>query len=50
MQLPYSMEEIMKKKALDQLSRQAETIIRPCGLFIDPDIPYLGATPDGLIA
>lgn len=38
-----------EKKALDQLSRQEKVDIRPCGLFIDPEIPYLGATPDGLI-
>lgn len=38
-----------ERKALDQLSRQAGVEIRSCGLFIDPDIPYLGATPDGII-
>ena len=38
-----------KKKTLDQLSRQAVTLIRPYELFIDPDIPYLGAIPAGLI-
>lgn len=38
-----------EKKALDQLSRQENIEIRPCGLFIDPQIPYLGATPDGLL-
>lgn len=38
-----------EKKALDQLSRQEKVDIRSCGLFIDPEIPYLGATPDGLI-
>lgn len=31
------------------LSIQVSNEIRPCGLFIDPEIPYLGATPDGLI-
>ncbi|CAG4959208.1 unnamed protein product [Colias eurytheme] len=38
-----------KKKALDQLCVQEGVEISPCGLFIDPEIPYLGATPDGLI-
>ncbi|XP_048481126.1 uncharacterized protein LOC119691926 isoform X1 [Plutella xylostella] len=37
-----------EKTALDQLAAQEAIDIRPCGLFIDPDIPYLGATPDGL--
>ncbi|CAH0731362.1 unnamed protein product, partial [Brenthis ino] len=37
-----------EKIALDQLSIQ-DVEIRPYGLFIDPEIPYLGATPDGLI-
>ncbi|KOB78717.1 hypothetical protein OBRU01_01900 [Operophtera brumata] len=39
-----------EKKALDQLARQENVQITPCGLFIDEEIQYLGATPDGLIA
>ncbi|KOB67839.1 hypothetical protein OBRU01_19204 [Operophtera brumata] len=35
--------------ALNQLSVQLNVDIQSCGLFIDPNIPYLGATPDGLI-
>lgn len=38
-----------EKLAIDQLSQQEQVIIQPCGLFIDPDLPYLGATPDGII-
>ncbi|CAK1589570.1 unnamed protein product [Parnassius mnemosyne] len=38
-----------EKKALQQLSTQEALDIRPCGLYIDPEIPYLGATPDGII-
>lgn len=35
--------------ALEQLSQQENIKIEPCGLFIDPDVPYIGATPDGLV-
>ncbi|CAB3252762.1 unnamed protein product [Arctia plantaginis] len=38
-----------EKKALQQLSTQEAVDIRHCGLYIDPEIPYLGATPDGII-
>lgn len=38
-----------EKIALDQLSQQEKVEIHPCGLYIDPDVPYLGATPDGTI-
>lgn len=34
--------------ALQQLSRQENVVISPCGLFIDVVHPFLGATPDGL--
>ncbi|CAG4958783.1 unnamed protein product [Colias eurytheme] len=40
---------VCEKIALEQLERQIGQQIRPCGLFIDPEIPFLGATPDGLI-
>lgn len=38
-----------EKQALLQLKRQENVEILPCGLFIDPVHPFLGATPDGLI-
>lgn len=38
-----------EKVAIEQLSRQENVVIRPCGLFIDQDIQFLGASPDGLI-
>lgn len=37
-----------EKIALEQLSRQENVEILPCGLYIDPDVPYFGATPDGI--
>lgn len=37
-----------EKIALSQLSIQEGINIQPCGLFIDANIPYLGATPDGI--
>lgn len=38
-----------EKQALLQLQRQENVDILPCGLFIDPIHPFIGATPDGLI-
>lgn len=38
-----------EKLALEQLSQQEKVEIHPCGLYIDPDVPYLGASPDGII-
>ncbi|KAH9637625.1 hypothetical protein HF086_007339 [Spodoptera exigua] len=35
--------------ALEQLEGQLNTKIEPCGLFIDKNLPFLGATPDGVI-
>lgn len=37
-----------KKFALEQLARHENIVIKPCGLFLDPEISFLGATPDGL--
>ena len=37
-----------EKTALKQLSCQEKVEIQPCGLFIDPKFPFLGATPDGI--
>lgn len=34
--------------AIKQLERQEKIKIEPCGLFIDAELPFLGATPDGL--
>lgn len=35
--------------ALQQLSSQENIKISECGLFIDEDYPFVGATPDGVI-
>lgn len=35
--------------ARDQLSCYLKSPINPCGLFIDQDLPFLGASPDGLV-
>lgn len=35
--------------ALQQLAIQENVTIRPCGLFVDPEYPFIGASPDGLI-
>lgn len=37
-----------EKLAIDQLSQQEKVIIQPCGLYIDPDVPYLDTKPDGI--
>lgn len=37
-----------EKIALAQLAFEQDIDINPCGLFIDKNIPYLGATPDGI--
>jgi hypothetical protein len=44
------MEEITKGMLMmmKQLSKQLNIVIEPCGLFIVKNLPYLGATPDGL--
>ncbi|XP_050679072.1 uncharacterized protein LOC126975299 [Leptidea sinapis] len=34
--------------AIKQLERQEKIKIETCGLFIDKELPFLGATPDGL--
>lgn len=38
-----------EQQALQKLKQQEGVIIAPCGLFIDKDYPFIGATPDGLI-
>ncbi|KAJ8732007.1 hypothetical protein PYW08_014737 [Mythimna loreyi] len=38
-----------EKLALQQLAIQEAVTINPCGLFVDYDYPFIGATPDGLI-
>lgn len=35
--------------AIGALARKLDIRIDPCGLFIDSEIPYLGASPDGLV-
>lgn len=39
----------MEKTAKQDISVQLKKDIKPCGLFIDRDNPYLGASPDGLL-
>lgn len=38
-------EELAKK----QLEKEINVKVKPCGLFIDKEQPYLGASPDGVI-
>lgn len=35
--------------ALQQLASQENVVIEECGLYVDPDCPYIGATPDGRV-
>ncbi|GBP59028.1 hypothetical protein EVAR_15031_1 [Eumeta japonica] len=35
--------------ALEQLAVQERVNIEPCGIFIDEELPFIGASPDGLI-
>jgi len=39
----------MEEMAKQDLAAKLNKIIKPCGLFIDCDNPYLGASPDGLL-
>ncbi|KAL0829816.1 hypothetical protein ABMA28_003299 [Loxostege sticticalis] len=38
-----------EQQALQKIEQQENVSIEPCGLFIDKDFPFIGATPDGLI-
>lgn len=38
-----------EQQALQKIQEQENVSIEPCGLFIDKENPFLGATPDGLI-
>ncbi|RVE52850.1 hypothetical protein evm_002507 [Chilo suppressalis] len=38
-----------EQKAIEQLKMQENIDIKPCGLFIDRDTPFLGASPDGVV-
>lgn len=38
-----------EKQALQQLELQENIHIQPCGLFIDKEYAFIGATPDGLV-
>jgi hypothetical protein len=38
-----------EQEARSQLSQQLGKPIEPCGFFVDEHLPFLGATPDGLI-
>lgn len=35
--------------AIEQFEEKEGVNVKPCGLFIRPDYPYLGASPDGVI-
>ncbi len=39
-----------ESKALCEFSKKHEKIVVPSGLFVDPSLPFLGATPDGKIS
>lgn len=41
--------QVNENIAKDQLSKQDNIKIEPCGLFIDRELPFLGASPDGII-
>lgn len=38
-----------EKLAIQQMERQENIEINPCGLFIDSHYPFIAATPDGLV-
>ncbi|KAH9639153.1 hypothetical protein HF086_018221 [Spodoptera exigua] len=38
-----------ERQALQQLEKQENITILPCGLFIDRTYPFIRATPDGLV-
>ncbi|CAH2088145.1 unnamed protein product [Euphydryas editha] len=40
---------VYNEATLNQLAIQEGVQISPCGLFIDSEIPFLAATPDGII-
>lgn len=35
--------------AIKQMEKELNVCVQACGLFVDKNLPYLGATPDGLI-
>lgn len=45
MKYGHDMEEMAKQDLSEKLKKE----IKPCGLFIDCNNPYLGASPDGLL-
>lgn len=38
-----------EKDAIESIKQSLNIQVNPSGLFINPNVPYLGATPDGLI-
>lgn len=42
-------EEEAREKYKERMSQHINFSIKPCGLFVDKDVPYLGASPDGLV-
>ena len=39
----------VEKQTIELFAALTKIKTQPCGLFIDPNIPYLGATPDAQI-
>lgn len=39
-----------EERAIEKLALQENVLISGCGLFIDKDLPFLGASPDGIYA
>jgi hypothetical protein len=35
--------------AIERYEQRVGVTVEPCGLFVDPDNPFLGASPDGLV-
>ena len=36
-----------EKIALEQFEKKYEVSVTACGMYINPEMPYIGATPDG---
>lgn len=41
--------KVNEESALRKMEQELQITIDKCGLFVDEDIPYLGASPDGLV-
>ena len=40
---------VHEQLALNKFEQMTSTKVRKCGLFVNPDFPYLAASPDGVI-